>query len=97
MFYEDAVFYLLEKKDLDLDLPINLGTGYEISISGLANKIADIVNYDGKIKFDKKYKDGAHRKLLDSSIINNLGWKSSTIFDEGLRETYAWFKNNLKN
>lgn len=99
IFSEDvaeAVFHLLEKKGLDLTLPINIGTGYEISISELADKIANIVDYKGKINFNKEYEDGAGRKLLNSSIINNLGWKSSTNFDEGLKETYNWFKKNLK-
>ena len=73
---------------------LNIGTGEEISIYNLANKIKSIVNFNGEIIFNKDYPDGNPRKLLDSKKINELGWKSKVSLDEGLLKTYDWFLEN---
>lgn len=72
---------------------INIGSGYEISIKELAYLIKDIVQFDGKIVFDESKPNGTMRKLLNSSKINNMGWKSEISIKEGLCKTYDWFKN----
>ena len=54
---------------------INIGYGVDIKISDLAVEISRIVNYKGKIVFDISKPDGPKQKLMDSSLINNLGWK----------------------
>ena len=64
------------------------------SIYNLANKIKSIVNFNGEIIFNKDYPDGNPRKLLDSTKINELGWKSKVSLDEGLLKTYDWFLEN---
>ncbi len=66
---------------------LNVGTGKEISIIKLAEMISKIVDYKGKILWDKTKPDGTPRKLLDVSRINNLGWKASIDLETGLRET----------
>ena len=76
---------------------INLGTGKEISIKNLANLIAKVVNYEGKIEFDTSRPDGTLRRVLDNKRINDLGWSHEINLEEGLKSTYQWFKNNLKN
>ncbi len=73
---------------------INIGSGEEISILSLAEKIQNIIGYKGKLIFDSSKPDGNPRKLLDSSLINNYGWKSSTTLDTGLRIAYDWFISN---
>ena len=76
---------------------INLGTGEEISIRKLAHLIAIVVNYEGKIQFDTSKPDGTLRRVLDNKRINDLGWSHEINLEEGLKSTYEWFKNNLKN
>ena len=73
----------------------NIGSGSEISIGDLVIVLAEIINYDGKIEFDKKYPDGNPRKAIDSSKINNLGWKPDIDIKNGLNITYDWYINNL--
>jgi GDP-L-fucose synthase len=67
---------------------INAGSGKDISIKELASTIANIVEYKGSIEFDHSKSDGSPRKLLDSSLINSLGWYSSIELKEGLKSTY---------
>ena len=71
---------------------INVGSGEEISIAELAVKIAKIVQYNGKICFDTNIPDGTPRKILDSSLINSIGWKPKISLDNGLIQTYDFFK-----
>ena len=71
---------------------INVGSGKEISIYELALKISNLVKYEGQITFDKNKPDGTPRKLLDSSLINSLGWKPEISLTEGLEKTYNFFK-----
>lgn len=74
---------------------INVGSGSEISIMDLAYKIKDIISYDGELVFDQTKPDGNPRKLLDSSILNNLGWLPKYSLDAGLELTYDWYLKNL--
>ena len=73
----------------------NIGSGSEISIADLVTVLAKVINYDGKIEFDTKYPDGNPRKAIDSSKINNLGWKPDIDIKNGLNITYDWYINNL--
>ena len=73
----------------------NVGTGIDVKIIDLANKIKNIVGFTGKIVWNTKMPDGTPRKLMDSSKINNLGWKHNTDLDEGIIKTYEWFKENI--
>jgi len=76
---------------------INIGSGEEYSINSVVTKIAEIIGYQGKIIWDRSKPDGTPRKLLDTSLINDLGWKPRLSFDEGIKLTYEWFKNNTKD
>ncbi len=75
---------------------INIGTGQDISIADLAKKISEVVGYEGEITFDPQMPDGTPRKLLDVSRMDDLGWKYSIGLDEGISQTYDWFKKNYK-
>jgi len=73
---------------------INVGTGVDCSISELAQTVAQVVGYEGKLMFDASKPDGAPRKLLDVSRLNVLGWTAEISLKEGLQNTYAWFLAN---
>ena len=90
----DSILFLLEKKP-DYSL-INVGSGYEISIKNLAEEIKNILKFEGNLTFDNSMPDGNPRKLLDSSLINELGWKAETDIKAGLEKTYSWFLENIK-
>tara|TARA_Y100000746_G_C15447223_1_gene425536 strand:+ start:645 stop:1553 length:909 start_codon:yes stop_codon:yes gene_type:complete len=70
---------------------INIGSGEEISIKELATLIKDIVGFNGKLAFNKNMPDGMPRKLLDNTIIDNLGWKNKTSLKDGVKSVYDWF------
>ncbi|MDJ1652712.1 GDP-L-fucose synthase [Raoultella sp. Ech2A] len=73
---------------------INVGTGIDCTIRELAETISRVVGFEGKITFDAEKPDGAPRKLLDVSRLQNLGWKYSIDLEEGLTKTYQWFLAN---
>ena len=70
---------------------INIGTGEDITISELADLIAEVVGYKGEIRWDTSKPDGAPRKLLDVSFLHSMGWKHKTSLKDGLRLTYQDF------
>ena len=88
----DAINFLIEN-NYEPSI-INVGSGEEVSIMELIQKIKKIVNFKGEIIFDDTMPDGNPRKLLDSSKINELGWKSTTPLNQGLSHTYNWYINN---
>ncbi len=73
----------------------NVGCGREVTIRELAETIARVVGWDGAFAFDTDKPDGAPRKLLDIGLLSRLGWAPSTGLEEGLRQTYAWYLENL--
>lgn len=83
-----AMFLMKEYSDEQL---INVGSGDEISIGELAKLVARLIGYKGRLVFDASKPDGTPRKLLDSSRLNALGWKSQIRLEEGLASTIAAF------
>jgi GDP-L-fucose synthase len=73
---------------------INCGAGTDISIADLADLIARVVGYRGKIVFDTTKPDGTPRKLMDSSRIVGLGWKPAISLEDGIAITYRWYIEN---
>lgn len=69
----------------------NVGTGVEISIHKLAMIIAEVIDYNGEIVFDSSKPDGTPRKLLDSSQLNELGFKPANDLLSGVKKTYEYF------
>jgi GDP-L-fucose synthase len=84
-----ATLLLLEKYD-DV-IPINVGSGKEVSIAELANIVAKVVGFHEAITFDPEHPNGTPRKLLNSAKILELGWKPATDLEDGIRLTYEWF------
>lgn len=70
---------------------INVGTGQDITIAEMAQKVAREVSYTGAIEFDSSKPDGTPRKLLDVSHIGSLGWNPKIPFATGIRHTYKWY------
>ena len=88
-----AIEYLIFNKPEESLL--NIGSGIEITIYDLAKKIKEVVEFEGQLNFDSTKPDGNPRKLLDSSIINNLGWSPKISLENGLKLTYEWYLNSL--
>jgi GDP-L-fucose synthase len=84
-----AVLFALENK-LEEHL-YNVGTGIDLTIKDLAEKIQSVVDHKGDINWDSTKPDGTPRKLMDSSKINFQGWQPSTSLKEGIKSTYIWF------
>lgn len=72
---------------------INIGSGKDISIRELAELIQDIVGYKGELRFDDSKPDGTPRKLLDVSILNQLGFQPQIDLKTGIRSLYREYSN----
>ncbi|AGA32334.1 GDP-L-fucose synthetase [Thioalkalivibrio nitratireducens DSM 14787] len=70
---------------------INIGTGQDCSIRELAETIARVTGYEGRLTFDSSKPDGMPRKLLDISLIRSLGWEPRIALEDGLNDAYRWF------
>lgn len=87
-----CIFLMNNISSQDVGECINIGSGQEINIKNLANKIKEVVGFNGSIKFNLSKPDGTPRKLLDSSKMKALGWKPTTDLETGLRQVYAWYR-----
>jgi len=85
----DACVFLME--NYSDDSHINVGTGVDLSIRELAEKVRDIVHPSSRLVFDTSKPDGTPRKVLDVSRLSDLGWSPSYDLDRGIRATYRWF------
>ena len=102
----DASLFVLENWDPnDITSPkdkenkpltyLNVGTGIDIKISDLAEKIAKVLNYKGEIIWDIEKPDGTPKKQLDISKIIELGWKPKITLEDGIKNTIESFKNEI--
>lgn len=82
----DACLYLMQI--YNDSGPINVGTGKDLSIADLAIMIKEIVNFKGQIVNDLSKPDGTPRKLMDISLLHNLGWRAKINLEEGIKEVY---------
>ncbi|WGK68707.1 GDP-L-fucose synthase [Candidatus Haliotispira prima] len=90
----DAVIFLMEHQDVqDVGEFINIGSGYDIEIRELADTVADIVGFRGRIRWDRSYPNGTMRKLMDCSKIRALGWKPKVGLDEGIRRLFEVYRS----
>jgi GDP-L-fucose synthase len=69
----------------------NIGSGEEVSIGALAQLVAKVTGFSGRIVFDRTRPDGTPRKRLDTRRLSGLGWRSSIPLEAGIAQTYAWF------
>lgn len=85
----DACVFLME--NYSDDMHINVGTGVDLSIRELAQKIRDVVYPEAMLDFDTSKPDGTPRKVLDVRRLRDLGWSPTYDLDRGIRSTYEWF------
>ncbi|WP_242452172.1 GDP-L-fucose synthase [Providencia rettgeri] len=76
---------------------INVGTGVDCTIREMAETMANVVGFKGRVSFDSTKPDGTPRKLMDVSRLKNLGWTYSVSLKDGLSQTYQWFLKNQHN
>jgi GDP-L-fucose synthase len=89
----DACVFLMENFNaIDIGELVNIGTGREISIHALAELIAEVMEFNGKLVFDATKPDGMPRKLLDVSRLQTLGWHAKIGFREGIAKVYADYR-----
>lgn len=95
-YVEDAAEgIVLATEKYDKSDPVNIGAGFEISIKDLAEKIKILTGYEGEIVWDGTKPDGQPRRMLDTTRAEQeFGYKSSTQFDQGLKETIEWYQKN---
>lgn len=97
----EACIFIMEKRNFDQcyspdaieikNTHINIGTGSDISIAGLAELIKAIVGFEGQFKFNREKPDGTMKKLTDVTKLNNLGWKHQIELKEGIEKMYSWY------
>ena len=78
----------------DSDLQINIGTGIDLTVAELAEKIAQNTGYIGSINWDVTRQDGTPQKVLDIQKITKLGWKPTINLDQGIELTVEWYLEN---
>lgn len=88
----DAAVFLMDK--YDSEEIINVGTGQDLTIRELAEMIARVTGYQGRLVFDSSKPDGTPRKLLDVSKLHALGWTARIPLAEGIARTYEWYLKN---
>lgn len=89
----DACVFLLETYSGERH--VNIGTGKEVTIRKLAEKVKETVGFEGEIVWNSDMPDGTPRKLADISKLHSLGWTHKVDLDEGIKLAYEWFKENV--
>ncbi|PKI31110.1 hypothetical protein CRG98_048494 [Punica granatum] len=90
----DAVVFLMEKYS-GLS-HVNVGSGKEVTIKELAELVKEVVGFEGELVWNSSKPDGTPRKLMDSSKLAGLGWTPKISLRDGLRDTYQWYLENVK-
>jgi GDP-L-fucose synthase len=91
----DALVFLM--KHYSGESHINVGTGYDISVRDLAELLASIAGWRGRFVYDRSRPDGMPRKVMDVSRLARLGWTAKVSLEQGFREAYAWYVENVAN
>jgi nucleoside-diphosphate-sugar epimerase len=74
---------------------INVGTGKDVTIKEMAETIKQVVGFKGGLSFDTTKPDGAPRKLIDVTRLENMGWVYNTDLEQGLKRTYEWYIDQI--
>ena len=91
----DCMIWSMQNLDLT-ETFLNVGSGKDISIKELAEKISRVVGFDGDLLFDPTKPEGMKRKCLDVSRINTLGWEDKTALSDGIKETVEHYRELLQ-
>ena len=87
----DAILYLL--RNYSGDAHVNVGSGFDLTILGLATLVAEVVGFRGSIVLDRSKPDGTPRKLMSSARLERMGWRPSISLRDGVAATYRWWCN----
>ena len=90
----EACYIAMEK--YEGDIPLNVGTGKDVTIKELAEIISSVVRFEGETIWDTDKPNGTPRKLLNIDRIKELGWEPKISLSQGIVSTYAWYKGQLK-
>ena len=96
----DACLFVMTHPDPSRVAPfqeflVNIGTGEDLTIRELAELIASVVGYEGRVVWDAAKPDGTPRKLLNVGRMQGLGWNAETSLEDGIRRTYEWYQKEL--
>ena len=96
LFVDDCAEAIVRAAErIEEPVPINLGTGSEISIRDLVHLVAALTGFEGEIRWDHARPDGQPRRCLDTSRAEELlDWRAPTRFEEGLRRTIQWYRRH---
>jgi GDP-L-fucose synthase len=86
---------LLASLNYDSEIPLNIGTGIDLSISELAELVASVTGFRGEIEWDSDKPDGVLRKVLDVTKIKSMGWEPRVTLEEGIASTVDWYRSSL--
>lgn len=96
LFVEDLADGLVFlTKNYSGEAHVNLGSGHELSIRGLAELLGAVIGYRGDFRFDHSKPNGAPRKIMDGSRLQAMGWSAPTSLRDGFERTYRWYVKNL--
>ena len=90
----DALVFLM--KTYSGDMHVNVGCGEDISIENLAQLVASIVGFEGRITHDTSKPEGTPRKLMASDKLRGMGWSPRISLRDGLKATYSWFQEHIE-
>ena len=88
----DACVHLV--KNYSREEFLNVGYGSDVTIRELAETVSKVIGFEGSFTYDPKKPDGTPQKLLDSSRLNDLGWRATTSLRDGIAKTYKWYLQN---
>ena len=88
----DALVFLM--KGYSDEMHINVGTGEDITIRELAERVAAVAGWSGEFEYDPSKPDGTPRKVMDVSRLRALGWTAKTPLETGLKAAYEWYVRN---
>jgi GDP-L-fucose synthase len=94
LFVLDLAKNIYDANTLPMLSHINIGTGSDLTIRELADLVAAVTGFQGRITFDPSKPDGTMRKLMDVSRLSAMGWKAKIAFRDGIEETYRWYLQN---
>jgi len=89
----DACIFVM--KNYSEEMFLNVGTGHDMTILELAERVAKVAGWSGTFTFDRSKPDGMARKVMDVSRLRAMGWTASTDFETGLKEAYRWYVANV--
>ena len=96
LFVHNLAFERLSETTKPMLSHINVGTGIDVTIKELSEMIKDVVQFKGKLLFDSTKPDGTPRKLMDNTLLSNLGWTASMSLKSGLERSYIDYLSDFK-